>query len=358
MIDSHQHFWQRSLPRPFDYAWLDAPQNSPIRRDCLPEDLQPLIQSAGVYKTIFVQTQHHLDENRWVLKLAEQYDWIAGVVGWVDLASPLCERQLLEFKDHPKFVGVRHVTQDEPDDDFIVLPDVLRGLAVLDKHGVPFDMLFYVKHLRHAATLAKAFPNLTLVLDHLAKPHIKDRGWDDWIDNFRAAAHFPNVMCKLSGMVTEADWEHWKLGDLRPYVQEALNAFGPDRLMFGSDWPVCELAAEYGDVVEALREVLGEISDSEREAIFGGTAGADISDSALTPRNRKRADDRFRKRYPLACGFAVRIVAELPPRQLVEPLLEIARHWSGFAVANDAAIDLHHGNHFRRAAGEEALRRQ
>src|SRR5687767_3123769 len=120
VIDSHQHFWQRSLPAPFDYSWLDAPQNAPIRRDYLPADLQPLIRAAGVDRTIFVQTQHHLEENRWALQLAEQHDWIAGVVGWLDLASPQCEDQLLEFKDHPKFVGVRHVTQDEPDDDFII----------------------------------------------------------------------------------------------------------------------------------------------------------------------------------------------------------------------------------------------
>jgi len=175
VIDSHQHFWQVSQPAPFSYTWLDAPQLSKIKRDYLPEHLEPLIQQAGVHKTILVQTQHHLDENRWALKLAEQHHFLAGVVGWVDLASPRCEAQLLQFKDHPKFVGVRHVTQDEPDDDFIVRPDVLRGLAVLEMHRVPFDMLFFVRHLRHAVTLAEHFPGLTLVLDHLAKPRIKEQ---------------------------------------------------------------------------------------------------------------------------------------------------------------------------------------
>lgn len=219
-----------------------------------------------------MQAQHHLEENRWALQLAEANDWIAGVVGWIDLASPACEDQLLEFKSHPKFVGVRHVVQDEPDDDFVVRPDVLRGLAVLEKHQVPFDMLFFVKHLKHAATLAERFPGLTLVLDHLAKPRIKEQKVDDWVANFRAAAKYPNVVCKLSGMITEADWTSWRQDDLKPYVQEALTAFGPDRLLFGSDWPVCELAGSYQQVFDALVESLGELSASEYAAILGGNA--------------------------------------------------------------------------------------
>src|SRR5438309_355296 len=178
-IDAHQHFWQ--LSQPFNYRWLEAPALAPIRRDAVPEHLEPLLRPLPVRRTVFVQTQHDLEENRWALGLAERHDFIAGVVGWVDLASPDCERQLLEFKRHPKFVGVRHVTQDEPDDNFIVREDVLRGLRVLEKHGVPFDLLFYVKHLRHAATLARQLPGLSMVIDHLAKPHIKDRRTDDWL---------------------------------------------------------------------------------------------------------------------------------------------------------------------------------
>lgn len=270
IIDSHQHFWQ--LSRPFDYRWLDAPELAPIRRDYLPDDLAPHLRAVGVDRSIFVQTQHNLDENRWVLGLAEQHDFLAGVVGWVDLASPDCERQLLEFKDHPKFVGVRHVTQDEPDDDFIVRDDVLRGLAVLERHRVPFDLLFYVKHLRHVPTLARRLPDLPMVIDHLAKPHIRAHRLDDWLADFRAASALPNVFCKLSGMITEADWRHWKPHDLRPYVHEALDRFGPDRLMYGSDWPVCELAGSYEQVFHALDEALGPIAPDERAAIFGGTA--------------------------------------------------------------------------------------
>jgi L-fuconolactonase len=270
IIDAHQHFWQFS--QPFDYRWLDAPKLARIRRDYLPDDLAPLLRQAGVDRTVFVQTQHNLAENRWVLGLAEQYDWIAGVVGWVDLASPACEDQVLEFKAHPKFVGVRHITQDEPDDDFILRADVQRGLAVLEKHAVPFDLLFYVKHLRHAATVAARFPGLPLVIDHLAKPHIKDRQIDDWLPHLQAAARFPNVHCKLSGLITEADWANWKPADLRPYMQAALEAFGPQRCLFGSDWPVCELAGSYVAVKEALVEALGPISEADRAAIFGGNA--------------------------------------------------------------------------------------
>lgn len=270
VIDSHQHFWQHS--QPFDYSWQDADELAPIRRDYLPQDLEPLIRDVGVDQTVFVQTQHNIEENRWVLGLAEQNDFIAGVVGWVDLASERCEEQLLEFKDHPKFVGIRHVTQDEPDDDFIVRPDVIRGLKVLQKHGVPFDLLFYVKHLKHAATLARELPELPMVIDHLAKPRIKDGATDDWIDNFRAAARFPNVFCKLSGMITEADWKNWQPADLKPYVETALECFGPERCMFGSDWPVCELAGTYQQVHSALVDVLGPLSDAESEAIFGQTA--------------------------------------------------------------------------------------
>lgn len=270
IIDAHQHFWKKSLP--FDYAWLQAPQHTAINRDFMPDDLQQRISQVGVDKTIFVQTQHNLDENRWALKLAEQHDFLCGVVGWVDLASPNCEEQLLEFKDHPAFVGIRHITQDEPDDDFIMRDDVRRGLKVLEKHAVPFDLLFYVKHLKHAAPLAREFPNLPLVIDHLAKPRIREQVTDDWINNFRAASRLPNVYCKLSGMVTEADWETWKPANLRPYVETALEAFTPQRCMFGSDWPVCDLAASYEEVFEALQEIVGPLSEAENRAIFSETA--------------------------------------------------------------------------------------
>ncbi len=270
VIDAHHHLWR--LSEPFDYRWLDAPALAAIRRDYLPADLAPHLKATGVDRTVVVQTQHNVRENHWARALANRQAFIAGVVGWVDLASAECERQLLNVRDHPKFVGVRHVTQDEPDDDFIIRDDVLRGLGVLEKHGVPFDLLFYVKHLKHAATLAERFPNLPMVIDHLAKPRIKDHSVSDWEPAFRAAGRYPNVYCKLSGMVTEADWNGWTADDLKPYVQTALEVFGPDRLMFGSDWPVCELAATYEEVHQTLGDALGPISDAEKAMIFGGTA--------------------------------------------------------------------------------------
>jgi L-fuconolactonase len=270
IIDAHQHFWGLSLP--FNYAWLDGPQHAPIRRDFLPQDLEPHLRAVGVQRTIFVQTQHDLEENRWALGLAASCPFIAGIVGWVDLASAACEEQVLESKKYPKFVGVRHITQDEPDDDFIVRADILRGLGVLEKHQVPFDLLFYVKHLRHVTTLAPRLPGLNMVIDHLAKPHIRQRRTDDWLPPFRQAAEFPNLYCKLSGMITEADWRSWTAADLKPYVQAALECFGPERCMFGSDWPVCELAGSYEQAYEALIEALGPLSQSERAAVFGGTA--------------------------------------------------------------------------------------
>lgn len=272
VVDSHHHLWQRSLPKPFDYSWHEKPGFEPLRHDRMPADLKKHIDAVGVHKTVVVQTQHHLEENRWALKLAEEHPFIAGVVGWVDLRGAECEKQLLEFKDHPKFVGVRHVVQDEPDDDFVIRPQTLRGLRVLQKHGVPYDLLFFVKHLHHAPTLAAQLPDLKMVIDHLAKPVIKEGKTAGWIEHFRAAARRPNLYVKLSGMITEADWKHWKPADLKPYVQTALELFGPDRCMFGTDWPVCELAGSYEQAYGALVEALGPISAAERAAIFGGTA--------------------------------------------------------------------------------------
>jgi L-fuconolactonase len=273
IIDSHQHYWQLDKSAAgFDYEWLNSPQHEPICRDYLPNDLKPHLAATGVDKTVFVQTQHHVEENRWVLGLAEENDFIAGVVGWVDLASEACEDQLAEFKDHPKFVGIRHVTQDEPDDDFIIRAEILRGLKVLEKHSVPFDLLFYTKHLHHAVRLARELPELPMVVDHISKPKIKDGIIDGWQQDLRRAAEAPNIFCKLSGMITEADWQNWKPADLKPYVETALDAFGPERCMFGSDWPVCELAGSYEQVHSALVETLGPLSVSENARIFGETA--------------------------------------------------------------------------------------
>ena len=219
-----------------------------------------------------MQTQHHIAENDWALALADRYDFIAGVVGWVDLASTSCEDQVLTYKDNPKFVGVRHVTHDEPDKDFILCDDVLKGLALLEKHQLPFDLLFFQHHLHHAVTLAKAFPKLRLVIDHLSNPSIAEGLFGLWEKNFRAAAEFPNIFCKLSGMITQASWKTWTASDLQPYVDIAIEAFGPNRLMFGSDWPVCLLAGTYPEVYNSLNQTLTRLDESERMQILGITA--------------------------------------------------------------------------------------
>jgi L-fuconolactonase len=268
IIDSHHHFWDRSLSQ-FDYSWQEDAELEKICQSFLPEHLKPQIDATGVDKTIFVQTQHDLLENEWAFGLAESHDWIAGIVGWVDLASPDCEAQVERLKENSKFVGVRHVVQDEPDDDFILRDDILRGLQVLEKYNVPFDLLFYVKHLKHASTLAEKFPDLKLVINHLAKPQIKHHQLEGWIEHFKIAAKHPNVWCKLSGLATEADWNSWKPEDLKIYVDAAIEHFGSERCMFGSDWPVCELAGSYQDVFDAMIQCIGGVSEGDREKILG-----------------------------------------------------------------------------------------
>ncbi len=269
VIDAHQHFWE--LGR-FHDDWLRIPPHQPICRTYTPADLLPHLRAAGIEGSVFVQTQHDLEENRWALDLARQYPFIRGVVGWIDLASPECGRQLEEFRDNPRFVGVRHLTHDEPDPDFLIRPEVLAGLRCLERAGVPFDLLLRPVHLRHVPRLAGELPDLKLVIDHLAKPRIRQASLVDWEPGIRAAAGFENVFCKLSGMVTEADWETWTPADLEPYLEITLEAFGPKRCMFGSDWPVCELAACYEDVYAALVESLTSLSASEQQAILGETA--------------------------------------------------------------------------------------
>ena len=269
-IDAHHHLWD--LGGSLRYDWLATPGLESIRRDYRPENLDPHLKSAGVERSIFVQTLADRDETRWALDQARRSPMLAGVVGWVDLASEDCQRQVEELQADPLFVGVRHVVHDEPDPDWIVRPEVIRGLRVLESRGIPFDLLFRVEHLRHVPTLARALPDLAMVIDHLAKPAIKAGELAGWIDPFRAAAQFPNVSCKLSGMVTEADHHSWRTSDFRPYVAAALDLFSPSRLMFGSDWPVCELAGTYAQVHQLARELTSDLSSSEQAAIFGTTA--------------------------------------------------------------------------------------
>jgi L-fuconolactonase len=269
-IDAHQHFWQ--LSQPFDYGWLDNPQLAQIRRDYLPVDLKLHLDNCNISGSIFVQTQHNSEENQWVLDFCKSYPFLKGIVGWVDLACHTCEEQIQEICKKPKFLGVRHVVQDEPDDNFLIRPEILNGLSTLEKYGVPFDVLIYVKHLKHVPTLARKFPSLKMVINHLAKPQIRRNEMQLWHNDFIACAAFENVYCKLSGMVTEADWNNWRPSDLKPYIQTAIDAFSPERLMYGSDWPVCELAGTYEQVHSALLENISELSHYEQQSIFASTA--------------------------------------------------------------------------------------
>ena len=267
-IDAHQHFWTYSAE---EYPWIGAGMER-LARDHLPADLGALAAAAGIGGTVAVQARQSLEESRWLLELADASPLVRGVVGWVDLRSDEVDRQLEALAARPKFVGVRHVVQDEPDPRFLLGEAFGRGIGRLARHGLVYDLLLYPVQLPAAAELVRRFPEQPFVLDHLAKPRISERLFDPWRADLAALAAAPNVTCKLSGMVTEAAWGKWKRADFVPYMETALEAFSPRRLMFGSDWPVCTLSAEYADVVGIVDDFLARLSPDEREAIRGGNA--------------------------------------------------------------------------------------
>jgi L-fuconolactonase len=268
IVDSHQHFWQVGR---FDYPWM-TPEVEVLCRDYLPPALALLLARNEVEKTILVQASNSLEETRWLLKLAEQNSFIAGVVGWVDLTADGFADQLDEFTAHPKFKGVRHLVESEPQDDWLTQPVVLKNLRMMANRGVTYDLLVHTRHLKHAFTVAAGCPELRLVVDHLAKPPIARGEIDEWSRGLRELGSQPNVSCKLSGLVTEADWTRWRVEDLQPYVDLALEVFGPRRMMFGSDWPVCLLAGSYDQVFEAAQSMLAGVSEEDRDRIFADNA--------------------------------------------------------------------------------------
>jgi L-fuconolactonase len=267
MIDAHQHFWIYDAT---EYAWIDSTM-APLQRDFLPGDLKQEMDRAGVTSCIAVQARQSLEETRWLLELADAHAFVAGVVGWVDLQADDVEAQLERVAAHPKTVGVRHIVQAEPPG-FLEHPRFRQGIARLEPLGLTYDILVYARQLAEAVDFARAFPRQRFVLDHLGKPDIRGNGYADWRHGFDALAALPNVTCKLSGLVTEADWRKWTPGQLRPYLDAALEAFGPARLMIGTDWPVCLLAARYDDVVTLVRDALAEYSEDERQQVLGRTA--------------------------------------------------------------------------------------
>lgn len=269
-IDSHQHFWQYD---PAEYAWMTDGMAA-LRRDYLPSDLLPLLQQTGLDGTVAVQARQNLKETAWLLALADGNPFIRGVVGWVDLRSLAVRDELARFARHPKFVGVRHIVQDEPDDHFLLRPEFLRGLEALAEFDLVYDLLVYPQHLPVAAQLVQQFPRQRFVLDHLAKPFIRAGVLSPWEDDLRALARFENVVCKFSGMVTEAAWRQWRVEDFAPYLEIALDAFGTQRLLFGSDWPVCTLSADYADVVELARYHARGLGAEAQDQLFGQNAEA------------------------------------------------------------------------------------
>jgi len=268
IIDSHQHFWQ---PGRFDYPWMNSSLGV-LYRDYLPDQLEPILAQNGVSKTVLVQASNSMEESRWLLQLAADYPFIAGVVGWVDLMADDVDRQLDELTALPKFKGVRHLVESEPADDWLVQPQVLRGLKRLSTYGVSYDLLVHTRHLKHIQKVVDACPGLKLVIDHMGKPPIASGEIETWRQELRQVAANEQINCKLSGLVTEANWTSWTTSDLRPYVDCALELFGSSRLLFGSDHPVCLLAASYERVLECFRELLNELSGDEQVKIFGGNA--------------------------------------------------------------------------------------
>jgi L-fuconolactonase len=266
-LDSHQHFWNYSAEQ---YPWIQP--SWPIKRSFLPNDLAPLLAQAGLDGCIAVQARQTMEESRWLLELADQSPIIKGAVGWVDLRSDKVEEQLAQFTKHPKFVGVRHVVQDEPDDDFMVRPEFLRGISKLKQFGLRYDILIYPKQLPAAIKLVQQFPGQPFVLDHIAKPHIKDGTRSPWQEQIRELAKAPNVLCKVSGMVTEAKWQGWRYDHFVPYLDVVAEAFGVDRLMYGSDWPVCLLAGSYPQVYSLANRYFASQSETAKAKIFGGNA--------------------------------------------------------------------------------------
>lgn len=265
-IDSHQHFWHFD---PVAHGWMSDAMAA-LRRDFLPEELRPLLAATGFDGTVAVQARQSLEETRWLLALAEQHDFIRGVVGWVDLRSPELRGQIEEFAGHPKFVGVRHVVHDEADDGFMLLPEFRRGIGLLAEFGLTYDLLLFPKHLPVAATLVAEFPAQPFVLDHLAKPPIRAGSLSPWEADLRALAARPNVSCKLSGLVTEADWQSWQPEDFSRYLDVVFDAFGVERLMIGSDWPVCTLAGDYASVLRIVEDRVAGLPREDRAAVLGG----------------------------------------------------------------------------------------
>lgn len=264
-IDSHQHFWKY---HPTTHGWIDSSMEA-LKKDFLPSDLHPLLQKNGIGGCIAIQAQQSETETAFLLHLAEEHPFIKGVVGWLDLCADTIEEKLREYSQNNALKGLRHVVQDEPDDNFMLRPDFKKGISLLQKHGLTYDILIYPKQLPTALELVKLFPEQPFVIDHIAKPKIDGKVDTMWANHISELGKHDNVYCKISGMVTETAWGGWTKNDFVPYLDNVFDSFGPDKIMFGSDWPVCLLSARYGEVVEIVEDYTMHLQKDVRAKIMG-----------------------------------------------------------------------------------------
>jgi L-fuconolactonase len=267
-VDAHQHFW---IYNPKEYKWIGVSMVK-LQRDFLPSHLNKELKKNGIDFCVTVQAQQTIQETKWLLELAQNNSFIKGVVGWVNLKSNSVEQELEQFAAYKKFKGVRHVLQDEGDDRYMLRLDFKQGLRQLEKYGLTYDILIYPRHIKYACALVSEFPRQKFIVDHLAKPLIKESKIEPWIKDMQKLARKDNVFCKLSGMVTEANWDSWKQEDFVPYMETLLEVFGPNRLLFGSDWPVCTVAAKYEQVLGIVTNFISSLSQAEQARIMGQNA--------------------------------------------------------------------------------------
>lgn len=267
-IDAHQHFWKYNEARD---SWI-TDDMSVIQRNFLPEDLKPLLPLNKIDGTVIIQSDQSKEENIFQLANGLQQDFVKGVVGWVDLEADDVSDHLAHYQEFKKMKGFRHILQGEKQRDFMLRPNFKRGIGKLKEFGYTYDILIYPDQLYYTLDFVKAFPDQLFIVDHLAKPYIKDKKIDDWRKGMKALALVENVCCKVSGMVTEADWGQWKYEDFTPYLDVVADSFGPGRLLYGSDWPVCLVAASYEDVLGLVERYFSTFSSDERDLIFGKNA--------------------------------------------------------------------------------------
>jgi L-fuconolactonase len=267
IIDAHQHFWNFD---PDKHAWINDSMHM-LRRNFLPNDLKPFLLNNGIDGCIAVQADQSLEETKFLIGLANQNNWIKAVIGWVDLKSNDIEEQLTFWKQSTVLKGFRHILQAE-EPEFMLSTSFLRGIAALQKFNYCYEILIYPKHLSATLLLVKQFPDMRFVIDHIAKPNIKEQQISDWKEGIELLSKQKNVFCKISGLVTEADWKNWKFSDFDPYLNIVINAFGVDRLIYGSDWPVCILAANYNKQYAIYKQYFSDYSEIDISKIFGGNA--------------------------------------------------------------------------------------